>query len=284
MYSYRNSLKSDKYDELINLYFIRPIAGLIVRGLYATPVTPNQVTLASIASGLIAAFFYLQGTSEAIVVAGLLITFKDVLDAADGQLARAKNQYSRVGRFLDSIGDILVNFFVFSAIGWVLFQSSGNRWMLILALLGFLGISLRVSYHVFYQVHYLHLQNLYMTNRITEEVRNGDLKKDKLELMFQCIFQFAYGWQDRLMEQADAWSRNHRTGTDLLNQWYSDATGLRISGLLGFGTELFLLMLCSIFHRLELYLYLNIFFMNGILLLCVLYRRFILLNELFVGE
>ena len=298
MYSYRKSLKSDISDELINTYLLRPIAGLIVWALYNTPVTANQVTIASIVAGLVAAFFYLKGTSEGFIVAGLLITLKDLLDSADGQLARAKQQYSRVGRFLDSIGDFVVDAAVFSAIGWILYQSGGNWWMLLFALIGFVGISLRVSYHVFYQVNFLHLQKQFANNRISEEIREEDLKQGGFELVLQRIFQCIYGWQDRLIERVDRWSyggnfrRKHeieprvpsegssREPCQRCQEWYSDISSLRISGLLGFGTELFLLMLCSVFNLLELYLYLNIFLMNGILILCLFYRRFVLLRDL----
>jgi F0F1-type ATP synthase assembly protein I len=298
MYSYRKSIKSDISDELINTYLLRPIAGLIVRALYNTSVTPNQVTIVSTIAGLVAAFFYLKGTSEAFIVAGLLVTLKDLLDSADGQLARAKQQYSRVGRFLDSIGDFVVDVAVFSAIGWILYQSSGNWWMLVLAVLGLVGISLRVSYHVFYQVSFLHLQKKSANNRISEEIRKEDLNKGGVELFLQRIFQCIYGWQDRFIERVDRWSygrnfqRTHgnesrrflkgssREPFQKCQGWYSDIISLRISGLLGFGTELFLLMLCSVLNRLELYLYLNIFLMNGILILCLLYRRFVLLREL----
>jgi hypothetical protein len=291
MYSYQKSVKSSISDELINIYLLRPIAGLIVRVLYYTPVTANQVTIASIIAGLSAAFFYLKGTSDAIIVAGLLVTLKDLLDSADGQLARAKQQCSRVGRFLDSIGDFFADAAVFSAIGWVLYQSSGNWWMLLLAMLGFAGISLRVSYHVFYQVNYLHLQKQYLNNRLNEEILEEDLEKSSFELILQRIFLCIYGWQDRLIEKVDRWSSKcnfqksyEYKGVDcpenLSRRWYSDHVSLRISGLLGFGTEFFLLMLCSIMNRLELYLYLNVFLMNGILILCVLYRRFVLLRDL----
>jgi hypothetical protein len=298
MYSYRKSLKSDISDELINTYLLRPIAGLIVWALYHTPVTANQVTIASTIAGLVATFFYLKGTSEAFIVAGLLITLKDLLDSADGQLARAKQQNGRVGRFLDSIGDFVVDAAVFSAIGWILYQSDGNWWMLLLALLGFVGISLRVSYHVFYQVNFLHLQKQFADNRISEEIREEDLKKGGFEIVLQRIFQCIYGWQDRLMERVDRWSyggnfrraqenesRDSSEGSSRepfqrYKEWYSDISSLRISGLLGFGTEFFLLMLCSVLNRLELYLYLNIFLMNGILILSLLYRRFVLLKYL----
>jgi hypothetical protein len=298
MYSYKKSLKSNVSDELINTYFLRPIAGFIVRTLYGTSVTPNQITIVSILTGLVAAFFYVTGSPESFIIAGLLITLKDLLDSADGQLARAKQQYSRVGRFLDSIGDFVVDVAVFSAIGWTLYRASGNIWMIVLALLGLIGISLRVSYHVFYQVNYLHLQKQSANNRISEEIREEDLINGGVELALQRIFQRIYGWQDRLVESTDRWSyggdfrRPHEnTSRDSFKdpirepyqrrqEWYSDIISLRFSGLLGFGTELFLLMLCSVFNLLELYLYLNIFLMNGILVLCVLYRRYVLLRNL----
>jgi hypothetical protein len=291
MYSYRNSIKSIKSDELINTYLLRPVAGIIVWALYYTPITPNQVTIISILSGIIAALFYLKGTASGFVIAGLLVTFKDILDSADGQLARAKQLQSRTGRFLDSIGDFVVDAAIFGSIGWTLYKLNNNWLMLFLALLGLIGISLRVSYHVFYQVHFLHLQKQYQNNRITEEVQKEDLNQSGFEIILQRIFQIIYGWQDRLIARIDGWSaRGTFQRSPAIEQketseiWYSDILALRISGFLGFGTELFLLMLCSIFNHLELYLYLNLFLMDGILIICILYRRFILSARCFAEK
>ena len=105
---FRDSLKSDAYyaDELINIYLLRPVASVIVWLLSPTPVTPNQLTLAAIVVGFAAAAAYAGGP---IVLAALLVSAKDILDDADGQLARAKQMYSRRGRFLDSIGDFAVD-------------------------------------------------------------------------------------------------------------------------------------------------------------------------------
>jgi phosphatidylglycerophosphate synthase len=290
-YSYRNSIKSSVSDELINTYLLRPAAGLIVWALFYTPITPNQVTFASIIAGFAAALVYAQGTPDALFAAGLLVTLKDLLDSADGQLARAKRQYSRIGRFLDSIGDFIVDAAIFGVFGWLLYRLEGNPWMFLLAFLGFLGISFRVSYHVFYHAHYLHLQSTYANNRITEEVREEDVKKGGWELMLQRLFQLLYGWQDRLVMRIDAWTariRLHTASCDSLirrnqkfvRRWYSDLTGLRLSGFLGFGTELIILTICSLFNELETYLYINLFLMNGVLIACVIYRRAILFPRL----
>jgi hypothetical protein len=290
-YSYRNSIKSSVSDELINTYVLRPAAGIIVWGLFYTPITPNQVTAASVIAGLAAAFVYAQGTPDALFAAGLLVTLKDLPDSADGQLARAKRQYSRIGRFLDSIGDFIVDAAIFGVLGWVLYRLERNPWLLVMAFLGFLGITFRVSYHVFYHSHYLHLQNTYENNRISEEVRGDDVKKGGWELMLQRLFQLLYGWQDRLVMRIDAWTAgicfratSHDTFAQrdqrFLRRWYSDFTGLRLSGLLGFGTELCALTVCSLFNILKTYLYINLFLMNGVLIACVIYRRAILFPKL----
>jgi len=275
-YSYRASVKSDVSDELINTYLLRPAAGLIVRVLYYTTVTPNQVTIASTIAGLCAAVAYLPGTPIAYVIAGILVTVKDLLDSADGQLARAKNVHSRTGRFLDSIGDFIVDAAVFPAIGWSLYQSTGRLFLPVLALAGLAGITFRVSYHVFYQVQFLHLHDQYRQNRVTEEVTSADRETESAVLRLQKIFQVIYGWQDRLVMRIDAWARNQRSGDEFLIQWYADTAALRMSGFLGFGTELFLLMVCSVLNRLELYLWLNCLLMNGILLGSILYHRVVL--------
>ena len=160
-YSYSASTKSAVSDELINTYAIRPMAGLIVRLFYYTPLTPNGVTALSILAGCCAAFLYTKGVPEYTLIAGLCLTLKDVLDAADGQLARAKQLFSRKGRFFDSDGDFLVDLLVFAAIGRALVRCHRSAEFALAALLGFLGTTLRVSYHVFYQTSYLHLKGSY---------------------------------------------------------------------------------------------------------------------------
>lgn len=280
MYEYSKSIKSSISDEPTNTYLLRPVAGLIVRVLYKTPVTPNQVTIASTLVGIIAAIVYLRDDASAIACAGLLVTVKDVLDSADGQLARVKQQYSRDGRFLDSIGDFMVDLAIFGAIGWMLSVRHGTVTYGVMAFLGLVGLTLRVSYHVFYHSSFLHLEDKYQMNRVTEEVREEDKKSDRITLVLQKVFQAIYGWQDRFILRIDEWCLGSEYGEDVRKEWYSDYLGIRLSGFVGLGTELFVLTLSSLFNSLELYLYLNLFLMNGVLLTNVLYRRFVLRAKL----
>jgi len=41
-YSYKNSVKSDISDELVNVYLQRPLAGIVTRAVYFTPITPTS--------------------------------------------------------------------------------------------------------------------------------------------------------------------------------------------------------------------------------------------------
>ena len=61
------------------------------------------------------------------------------------------------------------------------------------------------------------------------------------------------------MYRLDEWSRSglpHGQNSD--ERWYGDRTGLRLSGLMGLGTELFILMLFSLINRLDIYLIVNL--------------------------
>ena len=280
-YSYGSSLKSSHSDELINLVLMRPAAGLLVRALYPTRVTPNQVTVASTIAGLIAAGFYLDGSHLFIALGGCLVSVKDLLDSADGQLARAKQMFSRRGRFLDSIGDFVVNVALFAAIGSVVSRGGSGAWAWLLAAAGLLGILLRVSYHVYYHTSYLHGIDVYDTNRTTEEVREEDVQGDPFALTLQRIFLALYGWQDRLMVRIDQWcAQDAIASRDERRQWFGDPIGLRLSGGIGIATELFFLMLFSLVGSLEGYLWWNLCAMNGVWGLSVGYRRAILRRKL----
>jgi phosphatidylglycerophosphate synthase len=274
---FKRSLKSETYhaDEIINIYVLRPIAAIIVWVVYPTNITPNHITATAIAVGLVAAVLYGLNAPFATVLAGLTVTLKDILDDADGQLARAKQMYSRRGRFLDSIGDIIVNIALFSTMTWVVYLSIPSPMTVVLGVLSFFGITLRVSYHVFYQTSFLHLDNRYRLNRITEEITEEDLQGDQIALRLQRIFRVLYGWQDRLMDWIDLWCRDGLQEEER-EEWYSDRLGLRLSGLLGFGTEYALLMVCSVADALPLYLLLNVVLMNGVWLAAIAYRRFVL--------
>jgi phosphatidylglycerophosphate synthase len=120
----------------INRYFNRPLAGLIVRALFRTRVTPNQVTLAAFALGLSGAYFFGRGSAGSVALGGVLAQLSSIVDCADGMLARSRGQSSEYGASLDLLLDRVNEFFLL--IGAVLgsYAVSGRTGLLILGLVG----------------------------------------------------------------------------------------------------------------------------------------------------
>jgi hypothetical protein len=206
------------------------------------------------------------------------LVVKDVLDSADGQLARSRGTGSRAGRFLDSIGDLLVNVLVFGAIADRLYAGGAPAVIFAVAAAALLCTTVRVSFHAFFQTSYLHLSGQYRNNRITEDIAPEDLsREDPLTLFLHRVFLILYGWQDRLIERIDRWMLGGRElrGPDA-SAWYGDRIGLRLGGFLGLGTELMVLSLCAVTGSLELYFALNLILLNMVLAAAAGYRLFIL--------
>ncbi len=110
----------------------RKISLAVSRRLAGTSVTPNAMTLVSIAIGLLGSVFFLRTTARSEMIGALLFLLHSILDGCDGELARLRFQESRWGGLLDFWGDNLVHGAVFSAmaVGWS--RSIGEIWPLAL--------------------------------------------------------------------------------------------------------------------------------------------------------
>ena len=101
--TFESTLKSSDTEEIIDIYFYRPIGFRIALFCRYLGITPNPVTIASIFIGVAARIlFYYENFTLSVIGIGLLI-FANSLDSADGQLARMTNNKSRLGRILDGL-------------------------------------------------------------------------------------------------------------------------------------------------------------------------------------
>jgi phosphatidylglycerophosphate synthase len=129
-------------DGFMSRHVERPISLQIARRLAATTVTPNQITMVSVAIGLFGAPFFLSALWPWQTIGALLFLAHSILDGCDGELARLRFQESRWGGVLDFWGDNVVHIVTFAcmAAGWSL--SAVATWPLLLgaaAVLGNLG-------------------------------------------------------------------------------------------------------------------------------------------------
>ena len=85
-------------DGFMARYFDRPISLAVSRRLASTSITPNQMTLISVAIGLIGAPFFLSAQPIWQTIGALLFLAHSVLDGCDGELAQTQVQGIALGR------------------------------------------------------------------------------------------------------------------------------------------------------------------------------------------
>jgi phosphatidylglycerophosphate synthase len=86
------------------LPLVRPLTVLVVNH---TPLTPNIITLASIALRLVSALLFWTATPEGLLAGAAAFYLAYLLDCMDGAVARLKGMSSEFGRFLDHVGDMV---------------------------------------------------------------------------------------------------------------------------------------------------------------------------------
>jgi len=114
---YRSSLKHPEAEELLDLIFFRPLAFVLVKGVLPFRITPNQITIVAILFGVAAGIMYGVGTEASFVVAATLYGLSNILDCADGMVARLKRNGTEVGRIIDGVADYITSIAVYLGLG-----------------------------------------------------------------------------------------------------------------------------------------------------------------------
>jgi phosphatidylglycerophosphate synthase len=100
----------------VDRHLNRRAAALLVKAVYRTSVTPNQLTWISAFMGWVSAALFAHGEPTSLVAAGIAAQLSSIIDGADGMLARARGQCSEFGSHLDLFLDRVVDFSIFTGI------------------------------------------------------------------------------------------------------------------------------------------------------------------------
>jgi phosphatidylglycerophosphate synthase len=125
-------------DSGVDRYLHRRGSRWISRFLVWTPVTPNQVSLLSLAIGLVAVWCFWRATPASAFVGVLLYALASIVDHADGEIARLTFQESRLGANLDWTIDTITHAGIVLGIG----ISAGGWLMGLVGLLAAAGVTL----------------------------------------------------------------------------------------------------------------------------------------------
>ncbi len=294
--SYRASLKNPAVEEPVDLMIHRPLGYLIARLFYPTRVSPDALTLLSmavgIASGICVAFAF--GPSHAVFMpaaAGLYV-LSAIIDCSDGQLARMRQSSSRYGRMLDGAVDAVVQTAIVPlAVAQMVWRRGGlhgpTNWMWLVAAIA--AILLGVRHTTLYD----HYKNLWSRNteanpRDCDDLE--DLQRDEQAarargpLSLLDWFRFAmYGVHLKLVRQTIEWidpfvparfsempsySSERAAQYRQLNQRL-----MRAWSFFGIGTHIFTMAMTLFFERLELYVILRLLVFSLVLLPLVPLQR-----------
>ncbi len=175
----------------------RSIAKAFARSLLKTPFTPIHVTFLFFIAGATAIYFILE---HQYLLAAIFLVLKSILDAADGELARLRNKPSYIGRYLDSVFDLILNFVILYTIYYI---TNESLWLMICA---FIAIQLQGTvFNYYYTILRNNLAGSDTTSRVEEKsfpiALHGE-NQQMVNFLF-VIYTIFYGGFDRIILAID---------------------------------------------------------------------------------
>ncbi len=255
---YKKSLKMPEVEDVFDLVFYRPLAFQLVKLIFPTNITPNQLTFTALILGIISGYFYAQGLPYGFLLGALFFMLYNVFDCSDGQLARLKNNGTHAGRIIDGIGDYIATLAVFLGIGFGFANQQENPafwWFLILLLIVFSVIQAVLV--DFYRNRFLDYV-LQRKNTFEEDLQSYKdeyevLKGQKNKWLDRTIIQiylYYSSFQDKLI------SKGKKTVFFIATpQEYYEKNKLimRLWTLISSTAEITVLIICSVINRLDLF-------------------------------
>jgi hypothetical protein len=117
-------------DGFFTTFFVSPYSRFIARWAARRGLTPNQVTLASLVIGVLAAAAFAAGERWGLVAGAVLLQVAFTTDCVDGQLARYTRQFSKFGAWLDSMLDRTKEYLVFAGLAIGASRAGDPVWLL----------------------------------------------------------------------------------------------------------------------------------------------------------
>jgi phosphatidylglycerophosphate synthase len=254
--------KLSKQDSFLDFSdYGRSFGKFLANLLKETSFTPIHVTLLFGLSGLIAIYCILENH---YFLSSFFIILKSGIDAADGELARLKNTPSYVGRYLDSVFDIILNFLILMAICFV---SETSLWLTILA---FIAIQLQGT---LYNYYYVILRNKSVggdsTSKIfeykTPKALAGETQKS-VNILFG-IYTVVYGVFDKIIHFLD--DDAHKVKT--FPNWF-----MSFLSVYGLGFQLLIIAVMLSIGLIEMIIPFFIYYSVLILILIYIRKKFII--------
>ncbi len=120
----------------------------LTKTLLNTSLTPNVLTMLIFVMGLCGAFFVASSNYGLRVLGVSLLQLNSILDGCDGEMARIKGLSSKLGAWMDTVADDILNNVLFVALVVGVYRETGNSFLLTLGGTTTLA-SLGVSFYIY---------------------------------------------------------------------------------------------------------------------------------------
>jgi len=276
---YRKSLKMKEVEEIPDLLFYRPVAFLLVRVIYRTEITPNQISLFAIVMGIFAGYFYSLGQPLYFTVGALFFLAFNILDCSDGQLARLKKNGTPVGRIIDGISDYIATVAVYLGIlfGFSLRSDNHFFWVTMLALAGISNIihGIFVDFYRTRFIDYLRGRSTF-DNDMEEFEREYESIKHQKSKIFERLVLLVYFRYSSLQRFLVARKKKTRSFITTPEEYFrKNRYIIRLWLLMGPTAQVTTIVICSLFNRFDIFIWILVAGFNSLALILWIAQKII---------
>ncbi|MFW5875761.1 MAG: CDP-alcohol phosphatidyltransferase family protein [Myxococcota bacterium] len=282
----RSLMKSREVEDPVNVYVHRPLAYAFVWSVYRTPLTPNGVTLLAVVVGLVAGAMWLWGTPGAMVAGGVLLWTSAILDGADGILARAKNMQSDFGRALDGSADMIVAIATVLPAFYHIFLR--QDWAPVYVIGGPVAILLTVIHlqmYDFYKESYLRMTRLdrggegqdasaVQAKLEAKKAEMGPITRLAVTVVLIPFLLASTRWVRLTNPLALREGRRFVHNEETVRIYQAHNAGpMRLWAAVSLAPHSYLMAICAMFDRLDVYFWIRLVAMNVIFLVALFWQR-----------
>jgi hypothetical protein len=256
---YKRSLKLLEVEEVTDLILYRPLATLLVKIVYPTNITPNQLTSIALLMGIIGTVLFFIGTSTAFLIGAICLIIYDFFDCADGQLARLKGTGTLTGRIVDGFADYIVAVLTYLGIGFG-FASNSNDPLFWWVLTVLAGIS-----NALHSVAVDYYRNQFMDYALDREsLLDEDLKKfeteykrlvsENIRSYDRLIIWFYLNYSALQIKFSSDSDKEKMVRYDAKDYYNKNKLILHLWTYIGPSTDLTVVIVCALFNRWDLFM------------------------------
>ena len=275
---YKKSLKMPEIEEFFDLFYYRPLAFLLVKIVYRTNITPNQLTIIAIFFGLASGFVYATGLPNALIYGAILFMLFNVVDCSDGMLARLKKNGTPAGRIIDGIADYLSTAAVFVGlgIGYPDHTYSHSLWWLLLflaALSNMIQSSMVDYYRNRFLDYVLQRESTFEEGMDSFREEYNTIKGQKNKWLARWIIRRYFDYS-ALQKKLTSKKNGEKLFKATPEEYYKKNKSIvRVWVNIGPTTQITAIIICSIINRFTIYFWLIIGVFNAIAIIAWILQR-----------